>query len=147
MADLDKNSPVNKIYIAAAVAIVIIALTIFLWPKEVDPFYEDRELISEASEMHIELVRNGLDRGVSVGNVHMVESENPNHIYLGGLLRDSVLRGIFACWLLDEEAGEIYAVDFLAEEFTRFTPAVDAGYEIRYPSKECGILADFLEQP
>ncbi len=144
MADLDKNSPVNKIYIVAAVSIVIIGLTIYFWPEQ-DPFYADRELISEASAAHIELVQNGLDRGVSVGSVHMVKSENPNHIYLGGLLRDSVLRGMFACWLLDEEAGEIYAVDFLAEEFTRFTPAVDAGFEIRYPSKECGILANFLE--
>lgn len=146
MADLDKNSRVNKIYIVIALLITIVGLTIYFWPEQ-DPFYEDRELISEALEEHIEFIQNGLDRGVSVGSVHMIESDNANHIYLGGLLRDSVLRGMFACWLLDEEAGEIYAVDFLAEEFTRFTPAVDAGFEIHYPSKECGILANFLEQP
>lgn len=138
----DKKKKFIKI---AVVAGLILLLFIIFFRPDNDPFKGDIERISQASDRHIELVTNGLDQGFRIENVHVVQFSENNQWIVGGLLSGSILRDVFACWLIDDESGSVYAVDLIAAEYSEFTPAGDAGYDIPSPNEECGILANYLE--
>ncbi len=126
------------------VAFLIVGTMYFYWP-EPDPYEQDRERIYGASDIHFTLIQDGLDPGFSIDRLHIVYSEYESQIYTGGLINGTVLNNIFGCWIIDEETEKVYAVDFIAGEYSGFISASDAGIEINYPNEECGILAYFLE--
>jgi hypothetical protein len=126
------------------VAFLIVGAMYFYWPVP-DPYEQDRERIHGATDWHFTLIQDGLDPGFSIDKLHIVYSEYESQIYTGGLINGTVLNDIFGCWIIDEETETVYAVDFIAGEYSGFIPASDAGIEIYYPNEECGILAYFLE--
>ncbi len=138
----------TKIMIAAATLAAFTVLVIFIitgQEQESDPFADDVELISEASDLHIEMVTRGLDNGFRIENVHAVQLDNSDQWMVGGLLSGSVLNDVFACWMIDDEFGMVYAADFIAGEYSDFIPSTRAGYGTDSPNRECGILANYLE--
>lgn len=141
---MESDKKKKIISVAIAIGLILLLLFIFFRPAN-DPFRDDINRINQASERQIELVSNGLDQGFRIDNAHVVQFTENNQWMLGGLLNGSILRDVFACWLVDDESETVYAVDFIAEEYSEFTFAGDAGYEINMPNEECGILANYLE--
>lgn len=134
----------SRKFILIAAGIGLLALIIIFWPER-DPYHSDRDRISEATSSQIQLIENGLDSGLSIENVHIVQYENTNLWYTGGLLNGPDISDVFACWLIDEDSEQVFSIDFLAEEFSGFPSAVDAGFDVSFPNEECGILANYLE--
>jgi len=141
---MENKQSVNRKFIWIAAGILVLALIIFLWPER-DPFYGDRDRISEATSSQIQQIENGLDTGLLIENVHIVQHEESNLWFAGGLLSSPDINEIFACWLIDEDSDQVFSIDYVAEEFSGFPSAIDAGFDISYPNPECGILANYLE--
>ena len=138
------NETTSDILPFLLVAVLIMGTLYFYWP-EPDPYEQDKERIYGATDIHFSLIQDGLDPGFLINQLHIVHTEYESQIYTGGLINGTVLNDIFGCWLIDGEAEKVYAVDYIAVEFSGFTSAADAGIEIHYPNEECGILAYYLE--
>jgi len=141
---MENEKSSNRKFMWIAAGILVLVLIIFLWPER-DPFYADRDRISEATSSQIQKIENGLDTGLLIEDVHIVQYEESNLWFTGGLLSSRDISEIFACWLIDEDSDQVYSIDYVAEEFSDFPSAIDAGFEISYPNEECGILANYLE--